>query len=302
MANSVPTLTNENFHMFEPSPIETSLAANVDNPMTPSARGNLFRYQTGNALQGQQYQEQVNQMHAAQIAEAIMAQRTARMTGAATALKDAGQTPGMADVLQRMGLVDPGIDLSPIGNAANAASSAKNMGEAGRGIGSAAMGGITGLAPAAQSVFGPGVGQGPAAIVQAAGVKEAGANSRAGGAGGLASVSMPVGPPGPNQATVRMKVHPSMIPGLPPFLANSGGNLPTASVDGSDGGDDGVANNPLLGNIPGTVPPPAIGSSTDAATTIRNDIATSKVPPKQQPDGSTLYTGASGKTYIKRGS
>jgi hypothetical protein len=289
MANSVPTLTNENWHMFEPSPIETSLAANVDNPATPSARGNLFRYQTQSQLSGQRYQDQIDQMHAAQIAQAMMAQQTARNGQMSTSLKDATSAPGMTDVYRQLGILPQGVDTSGFDAGTQAAASSKNMGEAGRGIGSAAMGGITGLAPAAQSVFGPGTDQGPSALEKAAGIRAA----ASGGNNGLATISTPVGPPGPNQPTVRMKLHPSLIPGLPPWMANGSSEPPSS---------DGISNNPLLGNIPGTVPPPAIGSSTDAATTIRNDIASSKIPPQHQSDGSTLYIGASGKKYIKRGS
>lgn len=302
MANSVPTLTGENFHIFEPSPIETSLVANVDNPMTPSARGNLFRYQTQNQLNGQNYQSQVDQMHRAQIAEAMMAQQTSRGSMLATALHDASGAPGTTDILRQLNILPQGVDTGSFDAGTQAAASAKNLGEGGRGLGALGMAGFTGLQPAAQSVAGPGVGQGPSALEKAA-VINANGRVAARDAGGLASVSVPVGPPGPNQASVRMKLHPSLIPGLPPWMANGG--EPTAPVDGGDDGNnggDGVAGNPLLGPIPGTVPPPAVGSSTDAATQIRNDIASSKVPPQPQPDGSILYTGASGKKYVKRGS
>lgn len=254
MANSVPTLTNENFHMFEPSPIETSLAANVDNPMTPSARGNLFRYQAQNQLNGENYQAQIQAMHDAQIREAMMAQQTARGGMISTSLKDASAAPGMTDVLRQLGVLPQGVDTSSFDTGTNLAASSKNMGEAGRGLGSMAMGGFTGLAPAAQSVAGAGVGQGPAAIVQAAQVKEAGANARhasGGGASGMGTVSMPVGEIGPNQPTVHFKVPLGSIPGLP-FV----GKGARSSEGGGDGSaDDSAApmqptNNPVTPNLP----------------------------------------------------
>lgn len=186
MANSVPTLTNENWHMFQPSQLETSLATATGNPANPQAFPLMMSARARNEDAGSTYQAQVDQMHATQIAEAMMAQRTARMTAASGMMKSAGETPGMVQALQTGGMIDPGVDLSGIDAGANAKASATNMGTAGRGIGAAAMGGITGLAPAAQSVFGSGADQGPAAIVQAAMVKEAGANGRhaSSGAGG----------------------------------------------------------------------------------------------------------------------
>lgn len=257
MANSVPTLTNENFHMFEPSPLETSLASRVGDPANPQMFPLMMDARFRNEAAGQSYQQQIQAMHALQVQEAMAAQATARGGMISTSLKDAGGNPGMTDVLKQLGVIPQGVDTSAFDAATGAGASAKNMGEAGRGIGSAAMGGITGLAPASQSVFGPGAGQGPAAIVQAAQVKEAGANARhASGAGGV-TVSMPVGEPGPNQPSVRYKVAPSMVPGLPYM----GGRPQPSGSSGDEGnvgdtGPIGASGAPVVAT-PAPAPAPA---------------------------------------------
>lgn len=196
MANSVPTLTNENWHMFQPSQLETSLAPHVSNPADPNAFPLMMSARFRNENAGANYQAQVDQMHAAQIAEAMMAQRNARMNTAVTALKDAGQTPGMIAGLQRMGVVDPGIDLSELSSGADQKAAALNMHNVGTGAGAAAQGGITGLTPAVQSAFGPTAGQTlPPAMVQAAGINANGRIAASGNTNGRIKVSINDGTP-----------------------------------------------------------------------------------------------------------
>ena len=174
MAGNTPSLSTENWHMFAPSPIETSLATAVDNPANPSAFPLLMMYRAQMDNSRGTYQGQLDDMHATQIEQARQAQQTARHGQLITGLKDAAAAPGMVRALQTGGIIPEGMDVSQLDAGANAMASAKMMGDAGRGLGSAAMGGFTGLAPAAQQVFGPGTGQGPAALVQAAAIKGAG--------------------------------------------------------------------------------------------------------------------------------
>jgi hypothetical protein len=283
MANSVPTLTNENYHMFEPSPLETSLAVRTGDvnafPLMMSAR-----FRSENA--GQDYQAQVNQMHAAQIAEAMMAQRTARMGVTTTALKDAAGAPGMVAGLQRMGIVDPSVDLSELSSGADATAAAKRIHDTGLGLGSMAQGGFTGLAPAAATAVGPGVEQGSPALVQAASI-------RAAASGGANSGKVTGHLDNYGDLTFSGK----MLPGETPeaFKARiGGGSAPSPTVMGRPiqqrGGSSGSSvtslpratpsNFPapppgvLEGDIPGTTTAPA---STAQTTTPDNGIAKAQV-------------------------
>lgn len=241
MANSVPSLSNYNYHMFEPSPIETSLAASVDNPATPSAFPLLMAYRAQNQQGNSDYQANIDTMHQIQQQEGANQQDIARRNAFTTALKDI-TTPGQLQVAKQLGVLPSGIDDTQLSGDLQTSMSAKNIGEAGRGLGAAAMGGFTGLAPAAQQTMGPGVEQGPAAIVQAAQIKEAGANARhnsPGAAGGMMHYSV-AGQPDENgiAPTVSGKGAPGMIPGL---VANARGMFPRTGAT-TDAGSNALPN------------------------------------------------------------
>lgn len=256
MVSTVPILTNENFHMFEPSQLETSLANKVGGTsyMNPQAFPLMMDARIRGEAANSAYQSQVDQMHRAQIAEAMMAQQTARGAMIAGAMRDAGQTPGMVQALQSGGgggLI-PGLDLSGIAAGANAKANATNIGVAGRGLGEMSIGGFTGLQPAAQSVVGPSVGQGDPALVRAAGINANGRIAASGNNPGMVNVTVPQGPVGPNQPTVHFKAPIGAVPGLP-FVGGGGNPLaggdPNAAPYGSN-----IIGNPLLGGIPGLDP------------------------------------------------
>lgn len=183
MAGNTPTLTNENYHIFEPSPIETSLASQANALIPSNASPMLSYYQARNSMSGNQYQAQLDQMHQIQQQEAAANQSAARADNFTKFLKVAGETPGAVAAMVSAGLVPQGADLSGVDAGSNAKALASNLGNGGRGLGAMAMGGFTGLAPAAQSVAGPGVGQGPSALEKAAAIKSAGHGGGGGGGG-----------------------------------------------------------------------------------------------------------------------
>lgn len=288
MAGNTPTLTNENYHIFEPSPIETSLASQVDDPAKPSAFPLLMSYRARNQISGDQYQSQIDQMHAIQQQQAAANQSAARADNFTKFLKVAGETPGAVAAMVSAGLVPQGADLSGVDAGSNVKAASLNMHNAGTGIGAAAQGGITGLTSAAQMAFGPQAGQTLSpAIVQAAALKAAGhGGGGKGGGNGMVSISQPVGPVGPNQGTARYKVPASMVPGLH-YAPGAQGNEGDPGIPGTDA-------------APITAPTAAPVQS-DKGAQIRKDIAASNVPPKPAPDGKgTLLTGASGQVYYKR--
>lgn len=195
MAGNSPTLTNENYHMFEPSPIETSLASSVDNPATPSAFPLLMMYRGQNQDAANQYQQQLNSMHQIQQQEAQANQLTARAGVFDTTLKNLTQ-PGQVSMAQQMGLIPAGVDTSQFVQNLSDASSAKNLEGAGRGGGALAASGMTGIdnSDVLKHLI-PGLGQGPAPLVQAAGINAAGRVQAAGISGGGVTYSAPIPKP-----------------------------------------------------------------------------------------------------------
>lgn len=215
MAGNSPTLTNENYHMFQPSQIETSLASSVDNPATPSAFPLLMGYRAQNQQAANQYQQQLDGMHQIQMQEAQANQLTARAGAFNTTLKDLTQ-PGAVPMAQQMGLIPQGVDTSQFVQNLTDAANSKNIEGAGRGAGALMSGGATGVAasPTLQALL-PGLGQGPAPIVQAAGINAGGRVAAAQISQGGVTYSAPVGDIGPNQPTAHWKQPGGTAPVVP---------------------------------------------------------------------------------------
>jgi hypothetical protein len=187
MANGTPTFTNPNWHEFQPSQIETSLANAVDDPSRPSAFPMLMGYKAQRQGAAQDYTNQISAMHDAQMQEFLANNRLAQGTQFLTGLKDATQ-PSHVGMLQQLGIIPQGMDTSGLVRDLTNATNATNLEKGGRGIGSMATGGITGLTPSIQGLA-PGAVQGVNPLMGAAGINAAGRT----GAALIAANNKPIG-------------------------------------------------------------------------------------------------------------
>ena len=149
MANT--SLANANYHLYEPSSIETSLAANVDNVHNPSAFPLLMMYRAQNQEAGQQYGQQLEQQRQDQMSLANQNYAAAMQKNAV----DAAGHLGVAGAGEAMQPLFPNLNFAPGAAAANQRAVAGNVKDVGVGLGGAGNAGVTGLAPyAAQALPG----------------------------------------------------------------------------------------------------------------------------------------------------
>lgn len=212
MANSVPSLSNYNYHMFEPSPIETSLAASVDNPATPSAFPLLMAYRAQNQQGNAQYQDNIDQMHQLQAEEGIRAQKTQLANSFLTSLPHLA-LPGAAQAASSAGVLPDGTDLTGLAAGGQQAADAKNMSEMLTGLGHAGQGNVN-VPDATIQPLVPGAHMGPNPLIASTAMKEAGAMSRhnSGEASMKYAPSLNMGVPGGSGDSITVKMRPGETP------------------------------------------------------------------------------------------
>ena len=173
------TLSNQNWHMFEPSPIETQLAL-ADPVKNPRAVALLGGYQAERQNNQATYEAQLDAMHAQQIQMAQAAAAQHQQEQSLKLLVDGGKSPGLLAAARSSPSLTSLVpsDTSALEAGAQAAATSANVKSFGQGAGAAAQGGITGLTALAPQALGVPLQQGAPALVQAAQIKEAGANAR----------------------------------------------------------------------------------------------------------------------------
>ena len=229
MANGAPTFTAENYHLFQPSQIETGLANAVDDPARPSAFPMLMSYRAQREGNDANYQSTLDNMHQMQLAEFNQTQQNNGRTQMLTGLKDA-KTPGEIAVMKQLGIIPQGIDTSQWEQNLTDDTAATNVGNAGRGLGPLLQGG-TNIPDTTLQRFVPGATSGTPAIVQAARENSAGRVAAAGIGQGGVTYSAPVGDIGPNQATAHWKQPAGtgpIVPGNTSLPPAPGSSTPTA--------------------------------------------------------------------------
>ena len=273
MAGNIPSLTNQNYHMYEPSPIETSLASSADALQPNVAMPLLMSYRAQNQMRSQQYQDNIDQMHQIQQTEGNRAyenQRSQNFTNLLEKVKD----PGAAKLAYSSGLLPQGADPTSWISGLQANSDATNTEKSGRGYGPLAAGNInlTGN-PGFNAAF-PGAVQGVNPQIGAATIN---ANGRVAAAqeGGAPKLSIN---PWDGSTTLSGKMQPGENTQQAQLRMNGGQNLVTGQQQAIQKAADAKA--ARLGGGGATSLPPA---PTDTAMTGQPSPSTAGNTPPPQP-------------------